>query len=91
MYPGPALGGCCIAATPPSVATSSHRCSWADHDKPSLHATIRTDPSSATDVRRPVVADRVSILDAAQHDDTQDAVLTYRVGCQLQCVKPHHT
>jgi hypothetical protein len=91
-------------AIPPSAAVDSRHCAWTDHGRPSLHATVGTDPGSTTNVHRPATADHVSVLNTLarlmgptvagqllQHDDAPNAILTYRVGCQLWCVEPHDT
>jgi hypothetical protein len=92
------------ATTPPSEVAGSHRCALLNHGRPSLHATLGSDPHSATDVCCPAVANNISILDTLarlvrprvigqllQYDDGPDAALTYRVGCRQQCIEPHHT
>jgi hypothetical protein len=90
MHYGPTPGG---AATPPSAATGSHHYAWTNHGRPSIHTTLSVDPSSTTDVRRPVAAGHFYILDVVahhvgpaiagqllQHDDAPDTALTYGVG-----------
>jgi hypothetical protein len=81
------------AATPPSAAIGSHHYAWTNHGRPSIHTTLSADPSSTTDVRRPVAAGHFYILDVVahhvgpaiagqllQHDDAPDTALTYGVG-----------
>jgi hypothetical protein len=61
MYLGLALGA---AATLPSVAAGSCRCTWSNYGQPFIHTTLAVDPSSAIDVHNLAVAGRISILDA---------------------------
>jgi hypothetical protein len=91
------------AATLPSAVAGSPRYAWLNHGRPFIHTSLSVDHGSAIDVRHPIAAGHISILDGLpqfvgptvvgqhlQHNDAPNAALTYGVGHRLRCFEPYH-